>query len=742
MSTTEILQKKDLVVDRRTLIQNATLAIRDVYDAIVELVTNADDRYQILDRDGRIEIEVEERRGGKPSILRVRDFADGMTSLVMDQKLSRMGGRVSGLESGAAVRGTNSRGAKDVAALGHVTFESIAADGRVHKCRITPFMEFELCSSVPATEKLRKKLGITEGTGTVVTIEIDPKSNHQVPRHDALLEKVASLVRMREIIRDPRRIIIMRRTQQGREDQIRPPVYEGKKRVSVRFEVPGYDGIDAKLLIYRAPSRFERAKDRFRLGGILVKSRHAVHEATLFDPSLESDPNALWFYGRLSCEAIDDLWNAFDNRYAKRLAPLDSNPVPILDPSRKSGLTRDHPFVLALYDEALKRLRPLVEEERRREEHVRSKVENKKTRRRLDALEKAANDFMKEWMEQEDEDTTRDKETYVGGKRFQEHGFTLNPPFAQLVKGHSAHCSLAIRKEAFPEIELGATVQVECLTNHLEADSKFVALEQHPAREGVLRAKWKVKAAEATPATGFRTRVGPIVAESTIEVFECEADRYRHIDDLMFTRKRYRIRTDRGRKKVQVLAPLKMAREHGTELQLTIDGDGYTVKGDSRLSIMEELGIARSEFHIKCVRDEPTPGKAKVSLGEFAASAEIVPVDPPGAGIHITLEDVDHGSMRYRWKKNELEVAARHPSLARYLGSPSEGFPGQEERHFRVLLGEIVADAVCSELLRKNIEANPADYENADWDLYYAEFSEYMTAFLPTAHALVVPDPR
>ena len=51
------------------------------------------------------------------------------------------------------------------------------------------------------------------------------------------------------------------------------------------------------------------------------------------------------------------------------------------------------------------------------------------------------------------------------------------------------------------------------------------------------------------------------------------------------------------------------------------------------------------------------------------------------------------------------------------------------------------ADAVCSELLRQNIDANPADYEDADWDLYYAEFSEFMTSFLPKAHELVLPSP-
>ncbi len=121
---------RKIEADTRTLMQGAKLAISDVYDAITELVTNADDRYQWLGSPGRIEIEIERRRGDSKGTLRLRDFADGMTSEVMLKKLSRMGGRVSGLEKGLAVRGTNSRGAKDVAALGDVTFESIGSDGK------------------------------------------------------------------------------------------------------------------------------------------------------------------------------------------------------------------------------------------------------------------------------------------------------------------------------------------------------------------------------------------------------------------------------------------------------------------------------------------------------------------------------------------------------------------------------------------------------------------------------------
>lgn len=733
-----VIKKKDLAVDRRTVIQNASLAIRDIYDAIVELVTNADDRYQVLNRPGRIEIEVEERRGNRPSILRVRDFADGMTSDVMEAKLSRMGGRVSGLEAGLSVRGTNSRGAKDVAALGRVTFESVADDGALHSCAITRFMEFELGAREDATDTRRSELGILQGTGTVVTIELESAS--RIPRHETLLEHVASLVRLRDIIRDPQRTIVLRRLQQGKESRVQFPQLEGRKRVSERFAIPGYPGAEAKLVIYRAPKPFARAKDRFRLGGILVKSRHAIHESTLFDSSLDTDPCAAWFYGRLSCDAVDDLWNDFDERYANRQEPRSHNPVPILDPSRKSGLTRDHPFVMALYAEALKRLRPLVEEERRREENERTRVESKKTRNRLDSLEKAANQFMEEWAEEGDDEPSREPDPRVGGKRFKEHGYALNPPFAQVVAGHSLRFSLSVLHESFPELEVGETVQIECLTSDISSVPRFVPLEAHPTKEGVLHASWKVTAEHATPATGIKARVGAIHAESAIEVFESDADRYGNIKSLIFARKRYRIRQDRGRKRVQVFAPLEYVAECGSELAVSISGDGFLISGDTCLKARNDLGIAIAEFEIKIRGKATTAGTVEARLGVHLAEAEVLQVEPPGSGIQIKLEDVDHGAMRYRWKKNELEIAARHPSLARYLGSKVENFPGQEEKHFRVLLGEIVADAVCSELLRKNIEADPIDYENADWDRYYAEFSEYMARFLPIAHKHVLPE--
>jgi len=728
------VKRRPLEVASRRVVQDARLAIRDVYDAIVELVTNADDRYQILDTKGHVEIELGRQGKGQPSILRVRDFADGMTTEQMNRKLGRIGGRVSGLEAGKAVRGTNSRGAKDIAALGQVTFESIAGDGRMHTCRIFGNLEYEAEDARRVTPKVRERLGIGEGTGTVVTIEIEP--SHRIPKIDTLVPNVAQLVRLRDIVRQEQTTLVVRGLKKRGDRVVGLHRPAGKRRVSRTFVVPGYPKAKAKLVIFRARKRFRSAKDRFRLGGILVKSRHAIHEATLFDRSLEWDAHAQWFYGRLTCEAIDDLWNEYDERQARGEQHPAENPVPILDPSRKTGLTPDHPFVEALYKRALAMLRPLVEEERTREERERARsVESQKTRKRLDALEKAANQFMDDFS---DEDMSRDPKGKERGSQFQIRGYSLSPQYAQVVREQSFKCWLTVRSEAFPEIGEGEAVHVECLTDEIRADATEVPLAAVEAQEGALRATWMVEALEATPATGLEARVGPIKADSTIAVLAEEADRYADVTGLQFERKSYRIRGG-SRRTIRLLAPTAMARSEGRDFELELSSDDFRVSGPRNLVLSASLGIAVCKLTVAVLDDDAAPTTVTARLGEHMAETELRAAPAVGAGIVIKLEDVDHGALRYRWNKNVLEIGARHPALKRYLGPKSEQYPGQDSIQFRVLLAEVVAEALCARRLQGNIEANPRDFEGMSWDDYYRHFARMMSEFLPKAHGLMAP---
>ena len=729
----QVQNTKDVTGGRRSVMQNAKLAIRDIFDAIVELITNCDDRYQRLGGSGTIEIEVVRGVEGK-RLLRVRDYADGMTLEAMDEKLSWTGGRFSGLEEGFSVRGTNSRGAKDIAALGAVRFESIAQeDGRYHSSEISSSFRFKRIGTHDVSTVVRKRIGIPTGSGMVVTVHLDSK--HTLPRFDNLKDKIQRLVALRDILGHPDRKIVLRDSSQKKAVVLSAPSYDAKDRVKTTFDIPGYPGATAKLIIRRAGSPFEREQNRFRLGGILVKSRHTVHEATYFDSELERDQHALWFCGKLTCPFIDELGNDFDDRFEADVPPEPTNPVPILDPSRQSGLTKSHPFVTALFREALKRLRPLVEDERQRHERQRAEIESRATRKRLDALEKAALKFMKEFGEEDE--TSRDADSAQQGSHFRNKGYVLSPPFAQMIQDHTRQFSLTINQEIFPEFESGANVEVQCVTTDIRANRRFVNLEPHPNQEGALRALWKVKALNPTPATGIRVSAGSIHGECAIEVFATEADRYQDVTTLCFGRKRYRVYTDGKPKQLRVLAPVELLPEE-QQMEVTLSNRHFRVSGQKTIRPNGNLGVSIGEFTVRSDGTE-AQGTITVTVGELSATAELRAVQSPGAGLKIQLEDIDLVNQRYRWRQNVLEVAAKHKSLARYLGSPPK-FAGQESKHFRVLLAEIVADAVCAKLLEQNIQANPEDYEEADWHTYYADYGKLMTRFLPIAHELQCPD--
>jgi hypothetical protein len=726
--------------DPRYWYQNARMAIRDVYDAIVELVTNADDAYtRAGGRGGRIDIEIERRRKGAPSTIRVRDCATGMTPVEMDEKLARLGDRRhSGLADGARVRGTNSRGAKDVAALGTVTFEAIDPNGRYAKRQINTRGEFiGVGHFEPATGSVRRQLGISRGCGMLVTIELDPTSSIQIPQHEKMVKKLGCVVALRDILSGSEREVYLCDITQARRDRIEYRLPEAADRVKEQLKIPGYPGAEAKLVIKRARKPLGNGGSKFREGGILVKSRRAVHEATLFAPELEHDPHARRFFGYLRCPFIDDLWNQADERYERGLPPAESNPSLVLDPTRQGGLRRDHPFTKALFQEVLKRLRPLVEEERKREASQRAHIESAETRRRLAALEKAAAKFMQEHEEDSEEAGAPSTTRVEGGLR--RRGFALSPPFCKLVLGHTQRYIFTVSQDTFPELAVGSTVQIICESDDIRSNKNVCPLELHPNRENVLRGVWEVRGERVTNASGVTARVGPVVATALVEVLATERDLYADVTDFRFQRKRYRVSAGRP-KKIRLLAPFPTLVARPTSVRFNWEGGSLKITGDRTLKIRENLGIA--ECQVWALAYEPDAKvRLEAEIDGHKTETEVATGAPVGESIQIGIEDVQLGNQRSRWRGNILEIAARHPSVRRYLGPKSEGFPGQEKTQFRVLLAEIVAYAVSERILSRNVENNPDDYKDYDLEAFIAERNKLVTEFLPSAHESQVPDP-
>jgi hypothetical protein len=164
------------------------------------------------------------------------------------------------------------------------------------------------------------------------------------------------------------------------------------------------------------------------------------------------------------------------------MKPTPHNPLPVLDPMRNAGLTRDHPFVKALFGEALKRLRPLVEAERRQQESRQSRIESEYTRRRLRALEKEATKFIDRYLDEDD--TARDADDRNPDSRLRSRGFSFSPPFAQIVLDHSVRFWLNVSSSAFPELSAGDLAELSCSTHDIVCDKRALLLEPHPTQEG------------------------------------------------------------------------------------------------------------------------------------------------------------------------------------------------------------------------------------------------------------------
>ena len=92
------------IIDPRSSQLQAGYTVRDVYDLMVELITNCDDSYRRLKKDkGLITIEHFEQRPNKKTLDRrviVRDRAEGFDQLEMERKLRGYGSKTSENEDG------------------------------------------------------------------------------------------------------------------------------------------------------------------------------------------------------------------------------------------------------------------------------------------------------------------------------------------------------------------------------------------------------------------------------------------------------------------------------------------------------------------------------------------------------------------------------------------------------------------------------------------------------------------
>jgi len=476
-------------------------AVRDVYDALVELITNSDDSYhrlfnkQLRSEDGgHILVELCEQRRGLPSLIIVHDKAEGMTLRTMYDKFADVGSRRSEIGD----RGFMGRGAKDCTVLGRMIVESIK-DGKYYKCELTTKPEF-----IPwennriASPEIRDKLGIDRGNGTMITLEV--AAPNRIPHITTIMRDLPWHYALRDILSEcsPTKLMVRNLNDpKKRPDKIVYRQPEAELVCDETFVVPNYSEAKARLKIWMAKEPFEDPSERFRRSGLIIKGERAIHECSLLYPGLEKEPHAKKYFGRLECGFIDRLLDEYDRRRENNEQHPPENPSLLIDPNRQTGLRRDHQFTKELFKIPSERLRGLIEKDRELEKGVQKEIANKETQKRLDQLAKAASRFLAQQVE-ELEELTGDGEIDEG--YFMKKGVLIYPTYLNIALGQIRSLTFYVNRSFFDkegqEIEI---ISDDPAVSILDVPFK---LRLHPKRNDRLIGTFRIRGVRWTPSLG------------------------------------------------------------------------------------------------------------------------------------------------------------------------------------------------------------------------------------------------
>lgn len=698
----------------------------DIVRGLIELITNSDDAYGD-DAHGKIRIEVEHRRN-KPWRVTVRDRAKGMRKTKMAQAIGDIGTRTSGFESGARVRGNLGRGAKDLAAFGPVTFESIC-EGQYAKMVLEPDGSFDDPFEKKACEEDRERLGIPRGSGTVVTISVADR--FRCPQHRTLLERLSKHYQLRDINSDPRRELTLVDLNDSTTDGIRyghPSLTEVLTR---EVTIPNYKDATVSITVWRTPERYENpSSDTGRPEGILIKGRRAIYENTLF--SLEGNPHSHWFTGTLACEHIDVLALEYDNVEAARGEHSSLNPMPIITRSR-DGLEHEHPFYRALVEVAEPILADLVREEERKakEGEVR---ESARLRRALDSLGRDLGQLI-------DADLREIDEEGLGGDRSTNNAVPLRiiPENPVLYMGENKTISVVALRELCTstlDVDIDPEGVIELL------DSLPISLGEHPRRDDCLISRIHLRPLIEDEETLLTVRCGDAEAVAVVQVRpEREIPEPVPPNDLEFDRSRYQLAHGK-RRFLGIRAPVEVLNEADTTVVRVVSSDqGIVVLGG-------EVGLEFDEDELCFVgRVQVDPrvlgarGTLTARLGKACATCEVVVAQQEGGGPRLNIKIVDEAQGRFRAyveREGELttiKILGGHSAIKRYLGQGPE-FPNQDSPPARLIIAEIIAGEATRLVMEKKYRS-PGDL---DGPAFYSEHLLYLEKYLARCHRMMLAE--
>lgn len=335
--------RRHLTVTDRAIIQLATSVVRgDPIKSLVELVTNSDDSYRRMGSKndasyGRIIVSLNRPENS----FTVLDFAEGMSFHSMDECVGTYGSEVSGFSIGYSVRGFYGRGLKEaILGLGSGSVSSIK-DGYFNECSLSEDGIYTRNEQRPATPSDYLVLGIPSGkNGTRVHVVITKIK--KMPVYGWIRYAVSNHWSLRDIMQSSRRRVVLSDGQKSEILSYRSPC--GKLVLSrQRVPIPGFKAT-LNLSVYKSDRPLSQ-EGYTRDGGIIIRSRNAIHESTLF--KFDYSPYAARLFGDARCDFIEEL--------------MSRGELVIND--KRDGLDQHHSFTKVFRKVIENELQPLIDRE-------------------------------------------------------------------------------------------------------------------------------------------------------------------------------------------------------------------------------------------------------------------------------------------------------------------------------------------------------------------------------------------
>lgn len=704
--------------------QDADNAMKgDLVRGLIEAITNCDDAYG--DEPGKIKIDIGAKDAGSFQVV-IADRARGIPAAEMKQKLLRAGERTSGHEVGQRKRGNRGRGAKDLSAFGSVVFESIAGD-EYARLKIDRGGAFYGPMTSRVTPEDRKRLSIPKN-GMVTTITCRGVARS---RFDNLKRRLVNAVALRRILQDDERDVLFEYTgEKTTRLQFAPPtttstIFTGQ------LDVEGYG--PANLQLFESSEPFNDVPSDMsisRVGGIVITSENACHEATLF--SLEGNPYAERIFGFCDFPVIDKLIREYDDRDDKNDPQLPSNPCPIVRRDR-DGLEHNHPAYVALK----KAIEPILNEYVKK-----AAAKNASGQKQSDAARRrnqnTANALAK-WMVEQEHELDIDTDPVPVDETFR-----IIPPLKYIDRGTEQ--TFSVRVGGYSESDkIQARLDYDC-DDGVEATPSTTLVEM----------VWEESEAGCFHRGSFRLTAGNVDGAVFIQAWllvngldaGSSAEATVNIEEprqtlppeppaaFMFDRKTYTVKAGR-RKKLLLLAPAEVVQQYGAEVRVqSSDDKGVTVGGGNRTRLEpvdegwyeaevliegKQLGAqarvtARIEGHV--YRAETTVRVREDDIPSFRIEPKALP-----------------GNVRAAWLKDQdgvvIQVNAIHPAARRYFGPEDENFPYVESLAARMLIAEVVADEAVRQTLKDQAEKHN---QQLDAEAFYAKRLVLLADLLPKLH--------